>query len=93
MSGTVNFVSDSIIPQIDEHPYDQPFSGKGIEYDPLGVQPGRTGLTLHETGFLPANTNWNYTGVYSPFWRMHYIRGARWIIWNQSPRLGFRSWR
>ena len=28
---------------------------EGIEFDPLGVQPGRTGLTLHETGFLAAN--------------------------------------
>jgi AraC family transcriptional regulator of arabinose operon len=72
LSGTINFVSEPIISQIRDRPYDQPFSGKGIEYDPLGVQPGRTGLTLHETGFLPANTNWNYSGVYSPFWRLHY---------------------
>jgi AraC-like DNA-binding protein len=82
MSGTVNFVSDSIIPEINERPYDQPFTGKGIEFDPLGVQPGRTGLTLHETGFLPANTDWNYIGVYSPFWRLHYN-------WNRGHRLRF----
>jgi len=80
MSGTVNFVSDPIIPDIRDRPYDQPFSGKGIEFDPLGVQPGRTGLTLHETGYLPANTNWNYTGVFSPFWRLHYN-------WNSGHRL------
>jgi len=72
MSGTVNFVSDPITPHSRDRPYDQPFTGKGIEYDPLGVPPGRTGFTLHETGFLAANTNWNYTGVYSPFWRLHY---------------------
>jgi AraC-like DNA-binding protein len=72
MSGTLGFVSDPIIPGNGDRPYDQPFTGKGIEFDPLGVQPGRSGLTLHETGFLPANRNWNYTGVYSPFWRLHY---------------------
>ena len=82
MSGTVKFVSDPLIPDLRDRPYDQPFTGKGIEFDPLGVQPGRTGLTLHETGFLAANTGWNYTGVYSPFWRLHYN-------WNSGHRLVF----
>ena len=82
MSGTVKFVSDPLIPHLRDRPYDQPFTGKGIEFDPLGVQPGRTGLTLHETGFLAANTGWNYTGVYSPFWRLHYN-------WNSGHRLVF----
>lgn len=52
--------------------YDWPFSGVGIEYDPLGVDPDRTGLTLHETGYLPANTDWNFPAVFSPFWRLYY---------------------
>jgi len=40
MSGTVNFVSDPVIPDIPDRPYDRPFMGKGIEDDPLGVHPG-----------------------------------------------------
>ena len=52
--------------------YEQPFSGVGIEFDPLGVQPGPTGLTLHESGFLRENQDWNYPGVFSPFWRLYH---------------------
>ena len=32
--------------------YDQPFSGVRVEDEPLGVPPDRSGLTLHESGFL-----------------------------------------
>jgi AraC-like DNA-binding protein len=52
--------------------YDQPFSGVGIEFDPLGVKPGRTGITLHESGFLPDHHDWNFPAVFSPFWRLYY---------------------
>ena len=52
--------------------YDRPFSGVGIEFDPLGLKPGRTGIPLHETGFLPKNTDWNFPSVFSPFWRLYY---------------------
>jgi len=52
--------------------YDQPFSGVGIEYYPLGVSPGISGVTLHETGYLPDNSQWNFPSVFSPFWRLHY---------------------
>lgn len=52
--------------------YDQPFSGVGIEYFPLGVKPGRSGLTLHESGYLPDNADWNFPSVFSPFWRFYY---------------------
>jgi AraC-like DNA-binding protein len=72
MSGTVNLMSNSRSPRRRARPYNQPFTGLGVEFDPLGIQPGRTGITLHETGFLPANTDWNFTGVFSPFWRLHY---------------------
>lgn len=44
----------------------------GIEYDPLAVRPGRTGITLHETGYQPANSEWNFPAVFSPFWRLYY---------------------
>ncbi len=72
MSARVNFVSYSIQGRINVGAYDRPFSGVGVEYDPLGVKPGRTGITLHETGYLPANTDWNYPSVFSPFWRLYY---------------------
>jgi AraC family transcriptional regulator of arabinose operon len=65
-------VSDSRVPRVNVGAYDLPFSGVGIEYDPLGVKPGRTGITLHETGYLPANSQWNFPGVFSPFWRLYY---------------------
>ena len=52
--------------------YDRPYSGVGIEYDPLGVKPDRTGIILHEAGYLPANQDWNYPSVFSPFWRLYY---------------------
>ncbi len=50
--------------------YTQPFSGVGITFDPLGTSPDRTGVILHETGYLPENTDWNYPSVFSPFWRL-----------------------
>lgn len=69
-------MSDSIPSRVNLGAYDQPFSGVGIEYDPLGVKPGRTGITLHEAGYLPANDGWNFPAVFSPFWRF-YFNGAR----------------
>jgi len=65
-------VSNSLQDRINVGAYDRPFSGVGIEYDPLGVKPGRTGIMLHETGYLPANAPWNFPAVFSPFWRLYY---------------------
>jgi len=59
------------MPRINLGAYDQPFSGVGVEFDPLGLKPGRTGITLHETGYLEMNTHWNFPGVFSPFWRLY----------------------
>ena len=72
MSGRVILVSDSLMGRINRGAYDQPFSGVGVEFDPLGVKPGRTGITLHESGFIPANSDWNFPSVFSPFWRLYY---------------------
>lgn len=72
MSNTLILVSDPIKARVNLGAYDRPFSGVGIEYDPLGVKPGRTGITLHETGYLPANDRWNFPATFSPFWRMYY---------------------
>ncbi len=66
MSTTLNSMSDSLAARVNLGAYDRPFSGVGIEFDPLGIQPGRTGITLHETGFHPANAGWNFPGVFSP---------------------------
>lgn len=72
ISGIVKIVSNPIKARANAGAYDRPFSGVGIEFDPLGVQPGRTGLTLHEAGFLPNLSDWNFPSVFSPFWRLYY---------------------
>ncbi len=72
MSATVKVMSDPIKGRINRGAYGRPFSGVGIEFDPLGVKPGRTGITLHESGFIPANAEWNFPSVFSPFWRLYY---------------------
>ena len=36
------------------------------------IKPGRTGITLHEAGYLPSNRDWNYPSVFSPFWRLYH---------------------
>lgn len=72
MSAKVKVVSDPLKGRINRGAYDRPFSGVGVEFDPLGVKPGRTGITLHESGFIPANAAWNFPSVFSPFWRLYY---------------------
>lgn len=65
-------MSDSALHRINVGAYGQPFSGVGIEYYPLGGEFDHTGLLIHEVGFLPRNTNWNFPSVFSPFWRLYY---------------------
>ncbi len=65
-------MSDSTHGRANVGAYDKPFSGVGIEYYPLGINPGRSGLTLHESGYLSANSDWNFPSVFSPFWRLNY---------------------
>jgi len=65
-------MSDPINGRVNRGAYDRPFSGVGIEFDPLGIKPGRSGVSLHETGFLQTNAQWNFPGVFSPFWRFYY---------------------
>lgn len=52
--------------------YEQPFSGVGMEFEPLGGANAETGFVLHEAGYLDENPNWNFPNVYSPFWRIYY---------------------
>lgn len=72
MSVSVLFMSDSALKRINVGAYDQPFSGVGIEYYPLGGEFDHTGLLIHEVGFLHRNKNWNFPSVFSPFWRLYY---------------------
>ncbi len=65
-------MSDSVLSRINVGAYDQPFSGVGIEYYPLGGEFDHTGLLIHEVGYLPRNTSWNFPSVFSPFWRLYY---------------------
>ena len=84
MSPRLNFVSYSIQGRKNVGAYSQPFSGVGIEYDPLGIKPGRTGITVHEAGYLASNREWNYPSVFSPFWRLYYNRkGGHCVLFGE----------
>ena len=72
MAVKVMFMSYSTHGHTNVGSYSQPFSGVGIEFDPLGSPPDRSGLTLHESGYLPDNCEWNFPSVFSPFWRLLY---------------------
>ncbi|MFA7344334.1 MAG: AraC family transcriptional regulator [Terrimicrobiaceae bacterium] len=76
-------MSDPINVRVNRGAYDRPFSGVGIEFDPLGVSPRHPEISLHETGFLEAGTRWDFPGVFSPFWRFYYnaSRGHR-VVFN-----------
>lgn len=52
--------------------YQRPFSGVGMEFEPLGAPPAAMGFTLHETGYWARCVAWNFANVYSPFWRIYY---------------------
>ena len=52
--------------------YEQPFTGIGEEFEPLGAAPASTALVLHESGYETNNSAWNFPRVYSPFWRITY---------------------
>lgn len=52
--------------------YEQPYSGVGMEFEPLGSPTVDTEIALHEVGYWPDNYDWNYPSVYSPFWRVYY---------------------
>lgn len=52
--------------------YDSPFSGVGIVHDPLWADSPRSGVVIHECGYLKANQGWNFPSVFGPFWRLYY---------------------
>jgi len=65
-------MSYSVKGRVNRGAYERPFSGVGVEYFPLGVDPGPSGILLHECGYLPDNQAWNFPSVFSPFWRLYY---------------------
>ena len=65
-------MSKSALQKHNRGAYQQPFSGVGIEFYPLGVPPDHSGIVLHEAGFLARNDWWNFPDVLSPFWRLYY---------------------
>ena len=66
------FMSDLARPRVNSGAYSQPFSGVGVEFDPLGAPPDRCGITLHEAGYLGDCSDWNFPAVFSPFWRLYH---------------------
>jgi AraC-like DNA-binding protein len=52
--------------------YESPVSGVGIVHDPDWSNPPPRGAVIHECGFLEANKHWNFTRVFSPFWRLYF---------------------
>jgi AraC-like DNA-binding protein len=52
--------------------YDRPFSGVGIEFEPLGAPAPSMGFVLHEVGYWPCCRDWNFPNTFSPFWRIIY---------------------
>src|SRR5512133_4269159 len=70
--------------------YASPFSGVGMEFLPLGVSPGASGLVLHESGYLPCNREWNFSNVFSQFWRLYYdfVPGHQLVFTDKTVSLG-----
>lgn len=61
------------------------YSGLGVEFNPLGVIDETLNPTLHETGYLPNNSKWNFPDVLSPFWRVYYnLDGGHRIFVNDE---------
>lgn len=66
-------VSDSHNKRPESEPAVSPYySGLGVEFSPLGVSRTHINPILHETGYLPNNSRWNFPSVISPFWRIYY---------------------
>ena len=72
MPDQLNLVSDLIKNHKSLGAYESPFSGSGVEFEPVWTNLPARGIVLHECGHLAANRNWNYPGVFSPFWRLYF---------------------
>ena len=70
MPDQINLVSDLIKTHQNLGAYESPFSGSGVEFEPVWTNLPARGIVLHECGHIAANRRWNYPGVFSPFWRL-----------------------
>ena len=52
--------------------YSSPFTGQGVDFEPLSPKPFWLDIAIHESGFLSRRPHWNYQNVFSPFWRLYY---------------------
>lgn len=52
--------------------FDSPFSGVGMEFEPLDGKSAEANFVFHEVGYWDNNYNWNFESVFSPFWRICY---------------------
>jgi AraC family transcriptional regulator, arabinose operon regulatory protein len=48
------------------------FTGVGMEFYPLGLEPDMSGVVLHEAGHMSRNAHWTFLDVYNPYWRLIY---------------------
>ena len=70
--------------------YASPFTGQGVDFEPLSLKPFALDVAIHESGFFPRRPHWNYQNVFSPFWRLYYDfeSGHRVIFPDREVRLG-----
>jgi AraC-like DNA-binding protein len=52
--------------------YESPLSGVGVVHDSDWTIPPSRGVVIHECGYLEKNREWNFTWVFSPFWRLYF---------------------
>jgi AraC-like DNA-binding protein len=60
-----------------------------MEFFPLGLLPGRSGVAVHEIGYLRRNDWWLFPNTLSPFWRLYFNfrRGHKVIFPNAEYEL------
>ena len=56
-------------------PATTPFSTLGVEHSPLFSNKTECPLVIHEWGYLPNNSDWDFSALLSPFWRLYYNEG------------------
>lgn len=72
MPHRIKVVSNPITVDRNLGAYESPFSGVGEEFEPILASLPDRGIVLHECGHLDPNRQWNFAGVFSPFWRLYF---------------------
>jgi len=71
--------------KLNQGSYDQPRSGVGIEYAPLGPPVTAEQVLIHEIGFLARNDWWIFPNTVSPFWRLYYnAKSGHRVVFNDQ---------